>query len=71
MECKRDTNIASCGCTWPGCSRKGVCCECLRYHWSHGELPGCLFPPEVEKTYDRSLETFVKVWAKKLGMTIT
>jgi len=26
-----------------------------------GEFPGCLFPPEVERTYDRSIERFVRV----------
>jgi len=26
------------------------------------QLPGCCFPPEVEKTYDRSFEAFAKAW---------
>jgi hypothetical protein len=26
-----------------------------------GELPGCLFPPDVEKTYDRSIARFVAI----------
>jgi len=30
--------------------------------------PGCLFPPDAEKTYDRSLEYFIEVWSKKLGL---
>jgi hypothetical protein len=25
-----------------------------------GELPGCLFPSEVERTYDRSIEKFIE-----------
>lgn len=58
-ECKVEGNKAECTCTWAGCSRKGVCCECLKYHWKNGELPACVFPPEVEKTYDRSIERFV------------
>ncbi len=70
MECKKEQNMERCGCTYDYCSRKGMCCECLHYHWSNGELPGCLFPPEAEKTYDRSLEYFIKVWAKKKGITI-
>ncbi|MHA1215832.1 MAG: DUF6485 family protein [Candidatus Thorarchaeota archaeon] len=44
------------------------CCDCLQYHWSHRELPGCFFPEDAERTYDRSLEYFIKVWSEKLGM---
>ncbi|MEJ5187437.1 MAG: DUF6485 family protein [Candidatus Geothermincolales bacterium] len=59
-ECKnyRD-NLERCNCTYEPCSRKGYCCECLHYHRSHGELPACFFPPEVERTYDRSVERFL------------
>jgi len=64
-ECKVEENAARCACTYPGCSRKGSCCECIRYHWDHSELPGCLFPPEVEKTYDRSLERFLAIHSKR------
>jgi len=67
MECKRERNISSCGCSYNSCSRKGVCCECIRYHKKNNELPGCLFPPEAERMYDRSVEFFIKVWAEKLG----
>ncbi|MCX7994688.1 MAG: DUF6485 family protein [candidate division WOR-3 bacterium] len=59
MECIIEKNKKSCTCTYEPCSRKGKCCECLKYHLSHRELPGCFFPPEVEKTYDRSFERFV------------
>jgi len=51
-------NLARCPCTWPDCSRKGKCCECLHYHLAHRELPACFFPPEVERTYDRSFARF-------------
>ena len=54
-----DRNIAACTCTYDSCSRKGICCECIAYHRSHGELPGCLFPPEIERTYDRSIRKFL------------
>jgi hypothetical protein len=64
MDCREEENKESCTCTYPGCSRKGVCCECLRYHWQHKELPGCLFPPEVEGTYDRSLRRFIEVHSR-------
>jgi hypothetical protein len=58
-ECtNRDANLAHCPCTWPNCSRKGICCECLRYHLARQELPACCFPPEVERTYDRSFARF-------------
>lgn len=59
-----EENVDNCTCTYSSCSRRGKCCECLRYHWSMGELPGCLFPPEVEKTYDRSLKAFIKAHSK-------
>lgn len=52
-------NRQSCTCTYEPCSRKGVCCSCVEYHRSKGELPGCFFPPEVERTYDRSVRRFV------------
>ncbi|MDP2982861.1 MAG: DUF6485 family protein [Candidatus Latescibacter sp.] len=59
-ECKVQKNKASCPCSYPSCSRKGICCECIAYHRRSGELPGCCFPPDVEKTFDRSIETFVE-----------
>ena len=62
-ECKVEDNKANCTCTYSSCSRQGLCCECIRHHWSNGELPGCLFPPEVEKTYDRSLERFIACYS--------
>jgi len=60
MECKIEANKANCGCTYEPCERKGKCCDCISYHKAHGELPGCLFPPEVERTYDRSIAKFVQ-----------
>jgi len=65
MECQIEDNKSRCPCTYEPCSRKGKCCECIRYHWEHGELPGCLFPPGVERTYDRSLSKFISVYSKK------
>ncbi|MEM3396994.1 MAG: DUF6485 family protein [Thermoplasmata archaeon] len=61
MDCRKAENARKCTCTYEPCPRKGICCECIAYHRSHGELPGCLFPPEAERTYDRSIEYFVKV----------
>ena len=50
-----------CPCTYPGCPNHAKCCECLRYHLARQELPGCCFPPEIEKTYDRSFARFAKL----------
>lgn len=63
-ECKIDVNKKTCNCTYP-CSRQGVCCECLKYHWNMGEVPACFFPDDVEKTYDRSIENFIRVYQKR------
>lgn len=60
MECKKENNLKDCPCTYPGCSRKGLCCECLRHHRERGELPACYFSAEAEKTYDRSIEKFIQ-----------
>ena len=59
------THADTCACTYPGCPRHGKCCECLRYHLAHQELPGCCFPPEVERTYDRSFRRFAEVHAHR------
>lgn len=61
MECNQQRNVQQCTCTYEPCPRKGVCCECIAYHRSYGELPGCLFPPEIERTYDRSIARFVAI----------
>ena len=65
MECQIEKNLKNCTCTYPNCSRKGKCCECIAHHREKGELPGCLFPPEVERTYDRSREAYLKAWLNK------
>ena len=62
MECNKEGNLKICNCTGGDCSRKGICCECLSYHLKSKQLPGCCFPDEVEKTYDRSFEAFAKAW---------
>lgn len=56
-------NLKKCTCSYDYCSRKGKCCECISYHRSRNELPGCLFPPEVERTYDRSIERFIQAYS--------
>jgi len=54
-------NEAACTCTYTSCERHGVCCECVTYHRSKAQLPGCFFPPEAEQTYDRSVRKYVQV----------
>lgn len=53
-------NLVHCSCSYASCSRRGLCCECVEYHRSLDEIPGCFFPPQIEKTYDRSIENFVR-----------
>ena len=66
MDCKKELNSKGCGCSYGGCSRTGICCECIQYHLKSRELPGCCFPADAEKTYDRSFEHFARlVQAKK------
>ncbi|MBF0331115.1 MAG: hypothetical protein HQL17_04200 [Candidatus Omnitrophica bacterium] len=60
MECLKEQNLKDCGCTYPGCSRKGMCCQCVRYHRAKGAIPGCFFPRDTEKTYDRSLTNLLE-----------
>jgi len=66
MECKKESNQKKCHCTY-SCQRKGVCCDCLRYHRQLGQLPACYFPNDVEKTYDRSIENFIKIYKARAG----
>ncbi|WP_082128470.1 DUF6485 family protein [Kosmotoga pacifica] len=54
-------NLDKCNCSYPGCPRKGKCCECLDYHRSRGELPACYFTQEQERTWNRSIEYFISV----------
>lgn len=64
MECKNTKGNPKCTCTYTSCSRHGICCECIEYHKSMGQMVGCYFPKEAEKTYDRSMKTFIKVMSK-------
>ncbi len=38
----KEINLEGCTCDWPGCSRKGICCECIEHHRESGDLPACL-----------------------------
>lgn len=53
-------NLQNCTCTYTSCGKRGKCCECVAYHRSLGELPGCFFSKEGERTWDRSIENFIR-----------
>jgi len=61
MDCKKPTNLSICTCSYDSCSRKGACCDCLSYHLRNRQLPGCCFPTDAERTYDRSFEHFARL----------
>ena len=60
-ECKVEENKTNCNCSY-SCDKKGMCCECVNYHRSRGELPACYFTDAVERTYDRSIENFIRTY---------
>lgn len=67
--CDREqVNMSKCNCSYSGCNNKGKCCECLHYHLSMKQLPACVFPDDVEKTYDRSFAKFVEVCRTHYGI---
>lgn len=59
MECSFDQNMAGCTCTYTSCTRRGKCCECVAYHRSKNQVPGCFFTSEGEASYDRSFSRFI------------
>lgn len=61
MECRKEKNLKECNCSYPGCPRKGICCECIRHHRKAGELPACYFDAKAEKTFNRSIDYFIKL----------
>ena len=63
MECKKENNLKRCNCSYEPCSRKGICCDCISYHLKSRQLPGCCFPDDAERTYNRSFEHFAKLVA--------
>jgi len=57
-------NLSRCNCTYDPCERKGHCCQCILYHRKLNQIPACFFSAEVERTYDRSISTFVRFRGK-------
>jgi len=64
-ECNVEKNLDKCNCSYEPCNKKGYCCECLQYHLRAGQFPACVFPNDVEKTYDRSIERFIKTYEER------
>jgi len=59
-ECtQKQNNLKNCTCTYEPCPRKGNCCACVEYHRRNNEIPGCFFPQEAEKAYNRSISFFI------------
>jgi hypothetical protein len=65
-ECQSEKNRKNCNCTWEPCSRKGICCECIPYHWNMNQLPACFFPDDAERTYDRSINKFIEIYKDRV-----
>lgn len=61
MECNKEKNLERCNCSYEPCSRKGVCCECIKYHVQMRQLPACVFTNDAERTFDRSYEHFARL----------
>lgn len=64
-ECNIEENLKYCTCTF-SCSKKGKCCECVAYHRNLGEIPGCFFPKNEERTGDRTIRNFININKKFL-----
>ncbi|MDO9463703.1 MAG: DUF6485 family protein [bacterium] len=64
-ECNVQENKLNCNCTYEPCSKKGICCECINYHWQMGQFSACFFPDDIEKTYDRSIEKFMETYQER------
>ncbi len=64
MECKNSRNLSICNCTF-SCGKKGYCCDCIKYHKSLGEFPACFFPKDAERTGDRSVDNFIKIYNER------
>jgi len=60
---KSEENLEFCNCSYEGCSKKGNCCQCIRYHLDRKELPACVFPDDVERTWDRSFKRFIDTYS--------
>lgn len=60
MACISEKSLKHCTCTYSACDKRGNCCQCVSYHKDRGEVPGCLFSEQAERSYDRSLANLVR-----------
>jgi len=58
-------NRQVCNCSYEGCEKAAVCCECIHYHRNKGQLPACYFPADAERTYDRSIDHFIEIYQQR------
>lgn len=66
MNCPNKTkNINMCNCTYSGCPRHGICCECLDYHRAKNQIPACYFDEKAEKTFNRNIDFFIESYKKQ------
>jgi hypothetical protein len=66
-ECNQEDRKRDCTCTYD-CHRRGKCCDCIEYHLSMNQLPGCVFAKiskDAEKTYNRDFEYFAELILRK------
>lgn len=54
----QERNKKECTCT-ADCEKRGLCCECVAYHRSMGQIPGCFFSKKGEAQWDRSAQCFM------------
>ena len=59
MECTATKSKSHCTCTYTSCEKRGNCCKCVEYHQKKGEIPGCFFTRDGERTYDRSIRNLI------------
>lgn len=66
-DCNQESLSKDCACTY-SCSRRGKCCECVKYHLDMNQLPGCAFAKiskDAERSYNRDFEYFAKLVSGK------
>ena len=56
----KSSQSGHCACTNNACPSWGDCRPCVARHRDRKEIPGCFFTAAGEKTYDRSVENFIK-----------
>lgn len=59
-------NKNECTCT-ANCNKHAKCCECVAFHRSKNQVPGCFFTAEGELSYNRSIK---KLAEDKLGIKL-